>query len=64
MKKRLIVGALALLFVGSAAFTALTHAAPTCLRCSKKNPCPPGHCYVDCENCCYINWGGTIVCYR
>jgi len=63
MKKRLIVGALALAFAGSVAVTALTHAAPTCLRC-KKGACPAGHCYVDCENCCYVNWGGTIVCYR
>ena len=62
MKKRLMVGALALVFAGSVAVTALTHAA-TCLRC-KKNTCPAGHCYVDCENCCFVNWSGNIVCYR
>jgi hypothetical protein len=63
MKKRFVIGALALLFVGSATVTAMTHAA-TCLRCKKQQACPPGHCYVDCENCCYVNWAGNTVCYR
>ncbi len=62
MKKRLIVGALALLFAGSAAFTALTHAAPQCQRC-KKSGCPAGHCYVDCANCCFIQ-GGQLFCFK
>ncbi|HEU4930243.1 MAG TPA: hypothetical protein VFU38_10485 [Candidatus Krumholzibacteria bacterium] len=63
MKRKLIVGALSLLFVGSAALTALTHAAPQCLRC-KKSDCPPGYCWVDCVNCCYITYGGDIVCFK
>jgi hypothetical protein len=63
MKKRLIVAALALAFAGSAAVTALTHAAPSCNRC-KKESCPAGHCYVDCVGCCYRALGGAIVCYR
>lgn len=63
MKKRLMVGVLALAFAGSVAVTALTHAAPACNRC-KKGACPAGHCYVDCANCCYIGSGGTIVCYK
>jgi len=62
MRKKVIFGALALVFAGSVAVTALTHAA-TCLRC-KKNQCPAGFCYTDCENCCYRNWAGSIVCFK
>jgi hypothetical protein len=61
MKKRLIVAALALAFVGSAAVTVFTHAAPRGLKCKQ---CPGNQCWVDCVNCCYITYGGDIVCYR
>jgi hypothetical protein len=61
MKKRLIVAVLALAFAGSTVVTVLTHAAPKCLRC---NQCPGNYCWVDCANCCYITYGGDIVCFQ
>lgn len=67
MRKRLnaILGVAALTFLLSAAATVLT-ADPigACGSCHpKKFNCPPGYCYVDCANCCYL-WHGTIYCFK
>ena len=55
---------LGLTFLASAVITIVTtEPIGACLRCSKKQACPAGHCYVDCANCCYV-WNGTVYCYK
>lgn len=66
MRNRIKIGAgiLALTFLLSTVVTVLT-AEPlgACGRCHKKYNCPPGYCYVDCANCCYL-FHGTVYCFK
>lgn len=64
MRKKMtaIVLVLVMVFALSMAATVALAAPPGCNSC-KKAGCPTGHCYVDCEGCCFFKLG-ILYCYR
>lgn len=66
MHKKLIVMLCLLLMtvfmVSAAVTTAMAKPPGGCNTCAKAG-CPAGHCYVDCEGCCFLRLG-VVYCYR
>jgi len=66
MRKRFfaVVAVLAVAsFIGTS-MVAVNSDAARCNKCKKKDGCPSGHCYVDCEGCCFEDPFHGVVCYR
>ena len=64
MKKfRTAVAAIMLvLFMASAVVTVALADPPGCKRCRKEG-CPQGYCYFDCESCCYLYFH-QVYCFK
>jgi len=54
---------LLLAFLTSALVTAALAAPPSGCKSCKKQGCPQGYCYFDCESCCYLYFH-QVYCFK